>query len=74
MHPDGCEITEYAGPTHHRTAAPAAARSGADASALADLLKSLGARLDGFGHRAFADLVADAGRFKIFDNGLLAGL
>jgi hypothetical protein len=37
------------------------------------LLKGLSARFDGFEHGAFADLVAQTGRFKAFDDRLLSG-
>lgn len=60
-------------PSHEGAAAPAAARAGADSGALADLLEGFGAGLDGFGHGAFADLVADAGGFEVFDDRLLSG-
>lgn len=45
-------------PSNHRAAAPAAARTGADAGAFAHLLESLGSRLNRFDHSAFANLVA----------------
>jgi hypothetical protein len=37
------------------------------------LLESLGARLDGLEYRAFANLIAQAGRFEVLDNRLLSG-
>jgi hypothetical protein len=61
-------------PSNHRAAAPAAARTGADAGALAHLLEGLSSSLDGFEHGAFADLVAQAGRFEVFDDRLRPGL
>jgi len=59
--------------SHERAAASTAAGAGADSGALADLLEGFGAGLDGFGHGAFADLVADAGGFEVFDDRLLSG-
>jgi hypothetical protein len=59
---------------HQRTAAAAAAGTGADAGPLAYLFESFGASLNGLNHRAFADLVADAGWLEIFDNRLLTAL
>ena len=44
----------------HRAAAPAAAGTGADAGAFADLLEGFRAGLNRFAHGAFADLVAQA--------------
>lgn len=61
-------------PSNHRAAAPAAARTGADTGAFAHLLEGLSPSLDGFEHGAFADLVAQAGRFEVFDDRLLSGL
>jgi hypothetical protein len=37
------------------------------------LLESFGARLDGLEHRAFANLVAQAGRFEVLDDRLFSG-
>jgi hypothetical protein len=54
---------------HQRAAAPAAAWSCSDAGAFADLLKGLRAGVNRFEHGAFTDLVANAGRFEILDNG-----
>jgi len=59
--------------SHERAATSAAAGAGADSGALADLLESFRAGLDGFDHGAFADLVADAGGFEVFDDRLLSG-
>ena len=59
-------------PTNHRAAASTAARSGADSRAFADLLEGLGARLDGFQHRAFADFVAETGWLEVFNDGPLS--
>jgi hypothetical protein len=59
---------------HQRTTTSAAAWTGADTGALADLLESLGARLNSFDHRALADLVADTCGFKILNNRLLSCL
>jgi hypothetical protein len=42
----------------HRAAAPAAAGTGADSGAFADLLEGFRAGLNRFAHGAFADLVA----------------
>ena len=58
--------------TDQRAAAPAAARTRADAGALADLLEGFRAGLDRFDHRAFTDLVADAGRLEVLNDRLLA--
>jgi len=55
-----------------RSAAPATARTRADAGALADLLEGLRAALDRFDHRAFTDFVTDAGRLEVFNNRLLS--
>ena len=55
-----------------RSAAPAAARTGADAGALADLLEGLCAGLDRFDHGAFTDFVADAGRLEVLNDRLLS--
>ncbi len=55
-----------------RSAAPAAARPGTDAGALADLLEGFRAGLDRFDHRAFTDFVADAGRLEVLNDRLLA--
>ena len=55
-------------------AAAAAAGASADAGALADLLKSLGAGLDGFDHRALANLVAQASWLEVLDDRLFACL
>jgi hypothetical protein len=59
--------------SNHCSAASAAAGAGADSSAFAYLLEGLGPSLNSFEHRAFADLVAQAGRFEIFDNRLRSG-
>jgi hypothetical protein len=59
--------------SNHCTAASAAAGAGTDSRAFAYLLEGLGPSLNGFEHRAFADLVAQAGRFEIFDNRLRFG-
>ena len=40
---------------------------------LAHVSESLGARLNGFANRSFADLVADAGGLQILNDGLLPG-
>jgi len=64
-------LTQHA--SHERAATSATAGAGADSGALADLLEGFGAGLDGFGHGAFADLVADAGGFEVFDDRLLSG-
>jgi hypothetical protein len=37
------------------------------------LLEGLSASLDGFAHSAFANFIAQAGRFKIVDDRLLSG-
>ena len=58
---------------YQRAAASAAAGAGADAGALADLFKSLGAGLDRFEHGSFADFVAQASRFEIFNDRLRFG-
>ena len=55
-------------------AAATAARTGADAGALADLLERLGAALNRFDHGALSNLVAEAGGLEIFDDRLLSGL
>ncbi len=55
-----------------RSAAPATARPGTDAGALADLLEGFRAGLDRFDHRAFTDFVADAGRLEVLNDRLLA--
>jgi hypothetical protein len=60
-------------PSHEGAAASAAAGAGADSGALADLLEGFGTGLDGFDHGTFADLVADAGGFEVFDDRLLSG-
>jgi len=46
--------------SNHRAAAPAAAGTGADAGAFADLLEGFRAGLNRFAHGALADLVAQA--------------
>jgi len=60
--------------SNHRAAASTAARAGSDAGALADLLESFRTGLNRFDHRAFADLVAQASWFEIFNDRLLPGL
>jgi hypothetical protein len=37
------------------------------------LLESFGARLDGLEYRAFANLIAQAGRFEVLDDRLFSG-
>jgi hypothetical protein len=59
---------------HQRAAASAAAGAGADAGAFADLFKSFGAGLDGLEHGPFADFVAQASRFEIFNDRLGLGV
>jgi hypothetical protein len=44
--------------SNQRAATPPAAGAGADAGAFADLLESLGARLNRFDYGAFADFIA----------------
>jgi hypothetical protein len=56
-----------------RAAAAAAARTGADPGAFADLLEGFSAALDGFEHGAFADLVAQAGWLEVFDDRPFSG-
>ena len=58
---------------HHRTTATAAAWTGTDPRASAHVSESLGARLNGFENRSFADLVAEAGGLQILNDGLLSG-
>jgi hypothetical protein len=58
---------------HHRAAPAAAAGASADTSALADLLKSFSAGLNGFGDAAFANFVAQAGWFEVFDDRPFSG-
>ena len=60
-------------PSNHRAAAPAAAGAGANAGAFAYLLEGLSPSLDGFEHGAFANLVAEAGRFEVLDDRLRSG-
>jgi hypothetical protein len=55
-----------------RSTAPATARTGADACALAHLLEGLRAALDRFDHRAFTDFVADAGGLEVLNHRLLS--
>jgi hypothetical protein len=59
---------------HQRAAASAAAGAGADAGAFADLFKILGAGLNGFEHGSFANFVAQASRFEIFNDRLCFGV
>jgi hypothetical protein len=59
---------------HQRTAAPAAARTSADTSAFTHLLEGLGAALDSFDDRAFANLIAQTGRFEVLDYRLSFGV
>jgi hypothetical protein len=65
------------GPTQHATTQAAAGaappRTGADPGAFADLLEGFSAALDGFEHGAFADLVAQAGWFEVFDDRPFSG-
>jgi len=56
----------------HRAAAPAAAWTRADSGAFAYLRESFRARLDGLEHGAFANLVAQAGRFEVLDDRLFS--
>ncbi len=60
--------------SNHCAAASAAAGAGTDSRAFAYLLEGLGPGLDGFEHGASADLVAQASRFEIFDDGLRSGV
>ena len=60
-------------PSNHRAATFAAAWPRADSGAFAYLLEGLSAGANGFEHGAFADLVAQAGRFEVFDDRLLSG-
>lgn len=59
--------------THQRTAAPAAAGTGADAGAFADLFKGSSAGLNCFGDAASANFITDAGGFEVVDDRLLPG-
>ena len=59
--------------SNHRAAAPAAAGTGADAGAFADLLEGFRAGSNRFAHGALADLVAQASGFEVFDDRLLFG-
>lgn len=63
-------LTQHA--AHQRAAASAAAGTGADTGAFAHLLEGFRAGLNGFRHGAFADFIAQAGRFEIFNNRLLS--
>ena len=63
-------LSEHA--SHQRAAASTTARTGAHTGALAYLFEGFGARLNSFDNRAFADLVAQACGFKIFDDRLLS--
>jgi hypothetical protein len=65
-------LAEHA--AHQRTAAPAAARAGADAGAFANLLEILGAALDRFDDRAFANLIAQASWLKVLNDRLGFGV
>ena len=61
-------------PSNHRAAAPAAAGTRSYSGAVAYLLESLSPGPDRFEHGTFANLVAQAGRFEVFDDRLLSGL
>ena len=59
--------------SNQRAATPPAAGTGADAGAFADLLEGLGACLDRFDYRAFADLITEASGLEVFDDRLFSG-
>jgi hypothetical protein len=56
-----------------RAAASAAARAGADTGSFADLFEGFGAGLNRFDDGAFANFIAEAGRFEVFNDRLLSG-
>lgn len=58
----------------HRATAPAAAGTGADSGAFADLLEGFRAGPNRFEHGAFADLVAQASGLQILDDRLFFGV